>query len=77
MGAHSRRNMSPSYESLRAELDEIVRLYRAHPTDVWAKGTLTREEAVKRILKLGFTAADAERWLGSKPRSTGKAPLLR
>ena len=77
MGAHSRRNMSPSYESLRAELDEIVRQYRAHPTDVWARGILTREEAAKRILKLGFTAADAERWLGPKPRPRKSATLLR
>jgi hypothetical protein len=70
--------MSRSYESVRAELDEIVRQYRAHPTDVWGKGTLTREEAVKRILKLGFTAADAERWLGAKPRRPGKsAPRTR
>jgi len=77
MGAHSRRNMSPSYESLRAELDEIVRQYRAHPADVWGKGTVTREEAVKRILKLGFTAADAQRWLGPKPRPAKSATLLR
>jgi hypothetical protein len=56
--------MQRSYESLRAELDDIVARYRG------AKDGLTREEAVKRIRQLGFTEGDAERWLGSKPRST-------
>jgi len=55
-----------SYESLRAELDEIVERYRAHLMD--DRSTLTREEAVRRIRKLGFTEGDALRWLGSKPR---------
>ena len=58
--------MSPSYESLRAELDEIVEGYRAHlPHD--GKVPLTREEAVKRIRQLGFTEGDAMRWLDQKP----------
>ena len=61
--------MSPSYESLRAELDEIVEQYRAHLVRDGSKVTLTREEAVKRIRQLGFTEGDAERWLGSKLRS--------
>jgi hypothetical protein len=60
--------MSPSYESLRAELDDIVERYRARLANDRSKGTLTREEAVKRIRKLGFTEADATRWLDSKPR---------
>jgi hypothetical protein len=68
--------MSPSYESLRAELDEIVERYRAQLRDDRSQGTLTREEAAKRILKLGFTAADAERWLGPKPRRPGKSATL-
>jgi len=68
--------MSRSYESLRAELDDIVERYRAHLKDDRSKGTLTREEAAKRIRKLGFTEADAARWLGSKPRRPGKGPPL-
>jgi hypothetical protein len=55
-----------SYEGLRAELDQVVGRYRAHSAD--DRDTLTREEAVRRIRKLGFTAGDAFRWLGSKPR---------
>jgi hypothetical protein len=41
--------MSPSYESLRAELDEIVERYRAHLPHDGNKIPLTREEAVERI----------------------------
>jgi hypothetical protein len=59
--------MSPSYESLRAELDEIVERYRAH-RPYGGKIALSREEAVKRIRKLGFTEGDAMRWLDQKPR---------
>ena len=55
-----------SYESLRAELDEIVERYRARRTD--DRSGLTREEAVRRIRKLGFTEGDALRWLRSVPR---------
>jgi len=66
--------MSPSYESLRTELDEIVERYRAHVARDGSKVALTREEAVKRIRQLGFTEGDAVRWLGSKPRS--KSPRL-
>ena len=69
--------MSPSYESLRAELDEIVERYRAQLRDDRSNCTLTREEAVKRILKLGFTATDAGRWLGPKPSRPGKGAMLR
>ena len=61
--------MPVSYESLRAELDEIVERYRAHRAGDGSKRGLTREEAVKRIRRLGFTEGDAVRWLGSKPRS--------
>jgi hypothetical protein len=61
--------MPRSYESLRAELDDIVERYRAHSARDGDKGGLTREEAVKRIRQLDFTESDAERWLGSKPRS--------
>jgi hypothetical protein len=60
--------MSPSYESLRAELDEIVERYRAHLARAGGVGTLTREEAVERIRRLGFTRGDAMRWLDKKPR---------
>jgi hypothetical protein len=60
--------MSRSYESLRAELDEIVESYRSGRSNERTKGTLTRDEAAKRIRKLGFTAADAKRWLDSKLR---------
>ena len=56
-----------SYEGLRAELDQVVRRYRADLAD--DRSTLTRDEAIKRIRKLGFTEGDALRWLGSKPRS--------
>ena len=59
--------MSPSYESLRAELDEIVERYRAYLARDGSKVTLTREEAVKRIRQLGFTEGDAMRWLDQKP----------
>ena len=59
--------MTRSYESLRAELDDIVERYRAHAAGDGSKPGLTREEAVKRIRQLGFTEGDAARWLGSKP----------
>jgi hypothetical protein len=62
--------MQRSYENLRAELDDIVERYRAHTARDGGKDRLTREEAVKRIRQLGFTEGDAERWLGSKPRSS-------
>ena len=61
--------MQRSYESLRAELDEIVERYRAHTAPGGGKGGVARGDAVKRIRQLGFTEGDAERWLGSKPRS--------
>jgi hypothetical protein len=61
--------MPPSYESLRAELDDIVEQYRAHIARDGSKAGLTRGEAVKRIRQLGFTEGDAVRWLGSRPRS--------
>jgi hypothetical protein len=56
--------MPPSYESLRAELDEIVERY--HLARDGGKGTLTREEAIERIHRLGFTRGDAMRWLDKK-----------
>jgi hypothetical protein len=59
--------MSPSYESVRAELDEIVERYRAHLPHDGNKIPLTREEAIERIHKLGFTRGDAMRWLDQKP----------
>lgn len=61
--------MPRSYESLRAELDDILERYRAHAAQDGGKGGLTRAEAVKRIRQLGFTEGDAGRWLGSQPRS--------
>jgi hypothetical protein len=67
-----RNRLTLSYESLRAELDEIVGRYRAHLTD--SRSALTREETIRRIRTLGFTEGDALRWLGSKPR--GGAQLL-
>jgi hypothetical protein len=60
--------MPPSYESLRAELNDIVEQYRAHIARDESKAGLTRGEAAKRIRQLGFTEGDALRWLGSKPR---------
>ena len=60
--------MSPSYETLRAELDEIVERYRAHLPHDGNKVPLTREEAVERIHQLGFTRGEAMRWLDQKPR---------
>ena len=66
--------MPRSYESIRAELDNIVERYRAYTGRDVGKGGLTREEAATRIRQLGFTEGDAERWLGSKPRS--KSPKM-
>jgi hypothetical protein len=60
--------MPPSYESLRAELDDIVEQYRAYIARDESKAGLTRGEAVKRIRQLGFTEGDALRWLGSPRR---------
>jgi len=62
--------MPRSYESLRAELEDILEQYRAPFARDGSRAGLTRGEAVKRIRQLGFTEGDAERWLGSKPRST-------
>jgi hypothetical protein len=61
--------MPRSYESLRAELEDILEQYRAHFARDGSKAGLTRGEAVKLIRQLGFTEGDAERWLSSKPRS--------
>jgi hypothetical protein len=58
--------MAPSYESVRAELDEIVERYRLARDS--GKGTLTREEAVEGICRLGFARGDAMRWLDKKAR---------
>ena len=66
--------MPRSYESIRAELDDIVERYRAYIGRDVGKGGLTREEAAKRIRQLGFIEGDAERWLGSKPSS--KSPKM-
>ena len=66
--AHHIKIMSTSYESLRAELDEIVEQYRTPVPRDGSKGRLTLEEAVERIHKLGFTRGDAIRWLGQKRR---------
>jgi hypothetical protein len=62
--------MAPSYESVRAELDEIVERYRLGRDG--GKGTLTREEAVERICRLGFARGDAMRWLDKKPRGVDR-----
>lgn len=59
--------MPRSYESVRAELDEIVERYRAQFHHDGRKPIMTREEAIKRIRKLGFSAGDAMRWLGRQP----------
>lgn len=59
--------MPRSYESLRAEIDAVVKEYRAHSWGDMSKRGLTRAEAVKRIRQLGFTESDANRWLGSQP----------
>ena len=67
----------PHMKAFRAELDEIVERYRAQLRDDRSKGTFTREEALKRILKLGFTASDAGRWLGPKPSRPEKSAMLR
>jgi len=67
--------MQRSYESLRAELDDIVERYRAHTAPDGGKGGVARGDAVKRIRELGFTEGDAERWLGSKARS--KSPKIK
>jgi hypothetical protein len=61
--------MPRSYESIRAQLDDIVERYRAYTGRGVGKDGLTREEAATRIRRLGFTEGDAERWLGSKPSS--------
>ena len=61
--------MPRSYESIRAELDNIVERYRAYTGRDVGKGGLTREEAATRIRQLGCTEGDAERWLGSKQHS--------
>jgi len=58
--------MPRSYESIRAELEDILERYRAHTARDGDKGGLTREQAVKRIRQLGFTEGDAKRWLGQK-----------
>ena len=55
--------MPRSYESLCAELEDILERYHV-PT--WREDGLTRAEAVKRIRKLGFTEGDAKRWLGPR-----------
>jgi hypothetical protein len=52
---------------VRAELDEIVERYRAQFHHDGRKPIMTREEAIKRIRKLGFSAGDAMRWLGRQP----------
>ena len=57
--------MAPSYESVRAELDEIVERY--HLGRRGGNGTLTRDEAVESICRLGFARGDAMRWLDKKP----------
>ena len=57
-----------SYESVRAELDQIVEQYRAHIPGDGNKPRLAREEAVERIRRLGFTRGDALRWLDPKGR---------
>jgi len=62
--------MPLSYESLRAEIDGIVERYRAPDG---SRVGLTREEAAKLIRLLGFTEGDAQRWLGSEPRSKSAA----
>jgi len=56
-----RNRQTLSYQSLRAELNEIVEQYPAHFGD--DRGTLTREETVKRIRKLGFTRGRVVAWL--------------
>ena len=66
--------MPRSYESIRAELDDIVEQYRAYTGRDVGKGGLTREEAATRIRQLGFTEGDAQRWLGSTPSS--KSPKI-
>jgi hypothetical protein len=66
-----RNRLTLSHENLRAELNEIVERYPAHFGD--DRGTLTREETVKRIRKLGFTEGDALRWLGFETTRWGAA----
>jgi hypothetical protein len=61
--------MAPSYESMRAALDEIIRRYRGDPGGDRRGGpALSREQAVEMIKALGFTRGDALRWLDAKNR---------
>jgi len=57
-----------SAEEWRAELDETVRRYHLGLAMPEAGGKLTREEAVARIRKLGFTVGEALRLLRPKER---------
>ena len=58
--------MPRSYEDIRAELEDILERYRARTAREEDKGGLTREQAVTRIRRLGFTEGDAKRWLDQK-----------
>jgi hypothetical protein len=60
--------MPMSYESVRAELDQIIEQDLAHITRDGNKAGLTRQEAVERIRRLGFSRGDAVRWLDPKPQ---------
>jgi hypothetical protein len=61
------QRMTQSYESSRAALDDIIRRYRAGLGSDRGGPALSREQAVDMIKALGFTRADALRWLDSQP----------
>jgi hypothetical protein len=58
--------MAQSYESSRAALDDIIRRYRSGLAGGRRGVPLSREQAVELIKALGFTRADALRWLTSQ-----------
>jgi hypothetical protein len=60
--------MADSYESTRAALDGIIELYRGGLSGDQRKPALSRDRAIELIKALGFTRADAMRWLDAKPR---------
>jgi hypothetical protein len=59
-----------STEEYLAELDDILRRYRLHATELGAHAKLTQEEALARLRKLGFTAGEALRLLRLNSRGS-------
>jgi len=71
--SHIQMKKHPTSEEWVAEVDTIIRRYRSGYVERVGEGSLSREEAIARLRRLGLGYGEAERWLSSPTGSTRTA----